>query len=48
MLDDFIEAVAREAGGKDPKGLIEGLDRKEILALALASWYRGFAQSGVP
>ena len=34
VLDDFIEAVAREAGGKNPKGLIEGLDRKEILALA--------------
>ena len=34
VLDDFIEAVAREAGGKDTKGLIEGLDRKEILALA--------------
>ncbi len=34
VLDDFIEAVAREAGGRDPKGLIEGLDRKEILALA--------------
>ena len=33
-LDSFIEAVSVACGGADAKGLIEGLDRKEILRLA--------------
>ena len=34
LLDSFIEAVAASCGGKDSKGLIEGLDRKDILRLS--------------